>query len=63
MLVYFNNCNNQKLSHETTSNEEIDKIHQVILDGISDNMDTLVQTNTYGAMNTTYTTKMGYYMI
>ena len=41
----------------------MDKIHQVLLDIISDNMAALVQNDTYGAINTTYTTTMGYYVI
>ena len=63
MLGSFNNCNILKLSHKETSSEEIDKIHQVVLDGLSENMTALVKTDKYGAINTTYTTKMGYYMI
>ena len=41
----------------------MEKIHQVILDFIIKNMDVLVQTNKYGAINTTYTTTMIYYVI
>ena len=39
------------------------KIHKVVLDGISDNMFLLVQYVKYGAINTTDTSKMGYYVI
>ena len=35
--VSFNNWNILKLSHKATYSEEIDKIYQVVLDGISDN--------------------------
>ena len=38
VLGSFNNCNILKLSHEATSNKEIGKIHQVVLEGISENM-------------------------
>ena len=38
-------------------------MNQFILDDISDNMDALLQTGKYGAINTKYTTKMGYYVI
>ena len=34
----------------------VDKTHKFVLDGISENMDALVQTDKYGAINTTYTT-------
>ena len=63
MLGYFNNWAILKLSHESTSSEEIDKIYQVVLDAISDNMAALVQTGQYGAINTIDTATMGYYVI
>ena len=63
MLGSFNNCNIILLSHKETPSEEIEKNHQVVLDRISDNMAALVQTDKYGELNTTYTTKMGYYVI
>ena len=63
MLGYFNNWRILKLSHQATFSEEIDKIHQVVLDGISKKMDELVQTGQYGDINTTYTSTMGYYVI
>ena len=59
VLGYFNNWNIMQLSHKATSIEEIDKIHQVVLDGISDNIAVLVQNDKYGAINLTYTTTMG----
>ena len=62
MLGSFNNCNILPFSQKAKSCEEIDKIHQVLLDGISDNMTALVQTGKYGAINTIDTTKMGYYV-
>ena len=60
MLGSFNNWNIIQLSQKAISTEGIDKIHQVVQDGISDNMATLVQTVIYGTINTTYTTTMGY---
>ena len=63
MLGYFNNWNMIKLSHKATSSEEIVKINQVVLYGISYNMYALVQTGQYGAINTTYTVTMGYCVI
>ena len=63
MLSSFKDGNIIKLSHKTTSSEEIDKIHQVLIDVINGKMYALVQKDKYGATNTTYTTKMGYYVI
>ena len=39
------------------------KHYQFVLGGISDSMAALVQTGKYGAINTTDTTKMGYYVV
>ena len=39
------------------------KNYQVVVDGISDNMDALVQTGQYGGINITYTTTIAYYVI
>ena len=63
MVGSFNNCKIIIFSHTATSSEYIDKISQVLLDGISENMSALMQTGNYGAINKTYTTKMGYYLI
>ena len=63
MLGSFNNWNTIQLSHKAASSENIDKTNQVVLDRISDNMDTLAQTGKYGAINTKDTTTMGYYVI
>ena len=63
MLCYFNNQNIINLSHNTTTSEEIDKMHQVLIGTIRENMAVLVQTDKNGAINTPYTTTMGYYAI
>ena len=63
VLGSFNNCNILKLSQKPTSSKEIDKIHQVVLAGISENMAALLQTYEYSFIHTTYITKMGYYVI
>ena len=63
MLDSFNNCYIIKLSHKATSSEEIDIIHQVLLKGISDNMDELVKTGKCGFINIIDTTTMVYYVI
>ena len=59
----FNNWNIIKFSHKETSSEDIDEIYQVVLYGIRDNMSVLIQTSQYVAINTTYTTTVGYYVI
>ena len=38
-----------------SSSDTFDEIHQVVLDGISDNMEYLVESGKYGAINTTDT--------
>ena len=63
MLGSFKNWSILKLLHKTISSEEIDKIYQFVLDIISDNMATLVQTGQYGSINTIDTDTMGYYVI
>ena len=63
VLFPFNSWNILKLSHKETPIEEIDKIHQVVLDGINDNMAALAQTDKYRTINITDTTTMGYYVI
>ena len=52
-----------QLQHKATQSEEIDKFYQIVLDGISDNMDVLVKNGKYGAISTTDTTTMGYYVV
>ena len=63
VLGAFNNWNIIELSSESTSSETFDEIHQVVLDGISDNMESLVESGKYEAMNTTDTSTKGFYVI
>ena len=63
MLHCFNNWNIIKISNKTTTSEDFETIHQVILGGISENMFSLVQPGKYGATSTTYPTKLGYYVV
>ena len=49
--------------HKATKSEAFEDIYQVVLDGISGNMSSLVQPNNFGAMNKIDTSKMGYYVI
>ena len=62
MLGSSNNWNIIKFSHKAESSEDIDKINQVILNEISENMAELVQTCNYGTISTTVTTTVGYYV-
>ena len=63
VLGYFNNCNIVELLSKSISSDTFDEVHQVVLDGISDNMASLVESGTYGAINTTYTSTNGFYVI
>ena len=63
VLGSFNNWNIILLSQKATTSEAFEEIHKVLLDGISDNMASLVQCGNHGAMNPTYPTTMVYYII
>ena len=52
-----------QLSHNSTPSDTFDDKHQVVLDGISDNMALLVVSGKYGAINTTETTNNVFYFI
>ena len=51
------------MSPKSTSSDTFDEIHQVVIDGISDNMASLVESGTYGDINTTDTSTSGFYVI
>ena len=59
----YNNWNIIHLTPKSIPSEAFDEIHQVVLDGISENMASLVQLGMYGAMNTYDTTTNGLYVI
>ena len=63
VLGFFNNLDIIQLSQKSTPSETFDEIHQVVIDGISDNMAFLVESGKYGAINTTYTKTNGFYVI
>ena len=63
VLGSFNNWKIITLSQKSTISESFEEIHHIFLDGISDNMASLVQALNYGYINTTKTTAMGYYEI
>ena len=50
-------------TNKTTPNEDFDAVHKEVLDGISDNMASLVQLCKYGAIYESDPTTMGYYLI
>ena len=51
------------MSHKSTPYDAFDEIHQVVIDGISDNMVSLVQYGKYGSINTADTSTNGFYVI
>ena len=57
------NWNIIQLSHKSTPSNEFDEIQQVVIDGISDNMASLVESGKYGAINTTETATNGTYVV
>ena len=63
VLKNFNNWNIIKLSKKGIPNEYFGEIHRIVLDGISNNMDYMVQTGKYSAFNKNDTKTIGYYSI
>ena len=49
-----------QLSHKSTPYDAFDEIHQVVLDGISDNMALLFESGKYGTINATDTGKIDF---
>ena len=56
VLVPYNNWNIIHLTPKSITSEAFDEIHQVVLDGISDNIASLAQYGMYGDINIDYTT-------
>ena len=63
VLGSFKNCNIIQLSQNSAPSEAFDEMHQVVLDGISDNMASLFESVKYGDISTTDTTTNGFYVI
>ena len=63
VLGSYNNWNIIEIPPKLTSFEVFDEINQVVLDGISNNMASLVQSGMYGAINTDETSTKGFYVI
>ena len=53
MLGFLNDWNMIKFTNKGTSSEDFDEIHKILLDGISGNTNSLLQTGKYGATNKT----------
>ena len=51
------------MSLKSTSSETFDEIHEVFLESISDNTESLVESGKYGPINTTDTSTNGFYVI
>ena len=56
VLVSYNNWNSIEITPKSTSFETFHYIHNVVIDGISENMASLVQSGMYAAINTDKTT-------
>ena len=63
MLGTFNNCNIIMFKNKTTSSEDFGDILNVVLDGINDNISSLMHKVKYGATNTADITTMVYYVV
>ena len=63
VLGSFNDWNIIQLSQKSNPSEAFDGIHQVVIDGISDNMASLVASGKYVSINKTDTATNGFYVI
>ena len=63
VLGSFNNWNIIQLSQKSTPSDTFDQIHQVVIDGMSDNMALLVESGKYGAINTNDTETNWFYVL
>ena len=62
-LVPYNNCNIIELTPKSITFEAFDEIHKAVIDGISENTASLVQSGMYGVINTAGNTTNGFYVI
>ena len=62
-MVPYCNWNIIDITPKSIPSEAFDEIHQVVFDGISENMVSLVQLDMCGAINIDYTTANGLYAI
>ena len=59
----YNNCSIIYITPKSIPFGAFDNIHEVVLDVISENMASLVQSGMYSEINTDNTTKNGFYVI
>ena len=62
-MVSYNNWNIIELTPTSITFESFDEIHKVVLDGISENVASLVQSGMHGAINTSDNKANGLYVI
>ena len=63
VLGSYNNCNTIELTQKSIHFEAFDEIHKVVLDRISENMASLVQSGMYGAIDKADNKSNGFYVI
>ena len=63
VLGSYNNWNIIELTPKSTPFEAFDEINKVVIDGISENMASLVQPGMYGTIDTDDITTNGFYVI
>ena len=63
VLGAYNKCNIIHLTPKSIPSEAYNEIHHVVLDGISENVASIVQSGMYGSINTDYTTTNGFDVI
>ena len=63
VLGSYNNCNIIEITPKSTPFGAFDEIHKVVLDRISENMASLVQSGMYAAINTSYKKTNGLYVL
>ena len=62
-MVPYNNYNIINLTPKSTPSGAFDEIHKVVIDVISENMASLVQSVIYGSINIDDNTSNGFYVI
>ena len=60
VLGAFNNWNIMNFTNKGKCLEDFGDIHKGVLDGIGDNIASLLQTGKYGSISTTYSKTLGY---
>ena len=63
VLGPYNNCNIIEITPKAITFEAFDEINDVVLDGISENIASLVQSGMYDAIKTADNTSNGFYVI